>query len=393
MAKTQFIDNNKLIKYGEETDNLNNQYSSFCDLSSYFVAVCGQIPAETIESEFHAWIEKLSSLSGIWIEGLNGIESRQALILFNKEDGLSNAMTDVREGLFKSTVITIEKITDGLKDITGKRFLLNQIQNEQEVKKLIRNMLQDDIIQRIDSIIADLNISRNETKENTGIYPTISDCDLLLIKFCCDILHKILKLFSLAEKKGIHPFYTEMKRMNIIQLIYQKCLICGESEVIKEDGAYTLGQFLREQNIEPEMKKIIIQQLKKGINENNISNRKVEILDVLCRLAVKDDNIDDIISGNFILSVSQLIKSTEQDLWKNALELLLIISEKGSTVELEVRNAIGDFGFLRFLQLIYSECKMRAITQTMKWNKNEQLKTIKQFAQMSLDYRNTNLIY
>lgn len=60
-------------------------------------------------------------------------------------------------------------------------------------------LLNDKILKRFDSILLRINKSRKESKELEGKYPLISNIDLLLTKFICEILIKFMNIFKKVE--------------------------------------------------------------------------------------------------------------------------------------------------------------------------------------------------
>lgn len=81
----------------------------------------------------------------MYLESQNGTESRQAIVLYATEEGLTKAILNVGKVLFKSTILIIEKITDELRETVEKRFILYDNDEEDDIKQG-NCMLQDSII-------------------------------------------------------------------------------------------------------------------------------------------------------------------------------------------------------------------------------------------------------
>ncbi|KAA6402132.1 MAG: hypothetical protein EZS28_002344 [Streblomastix strix] len=329
MEKKQRIDCGNSLENNDSNKN-HILSSTFRNLSSYHVAICGQIPSETIETELYGWMGKFGALCGMYLESQNGTESRQAIVLYATEEGLTKAILNV----------DTDKIA------------------ENEPIQILSPLLEH---------------SNKEIKGDV----------IAIIRY---ILHRYKKF---KQQKSPHPFYSLVKKLGIIQLIYNTCIINGETELIKGNGSYALAKLLRLQTIELNMKKKIIQQIKRDLKEINNPQTRDELLEVLCELSENDENIEEIASDNFVQFVAQLTQTSDEsqcDIKENALKLLLILSEKGGTLDQEIRGAVGDFGFLPIFESSDVDLKMRAVTQMLKWNKNEQLLTIQKLTQLRSDY-------
>ncbi|KAA6385342.1 MAG: hypothetical protein EZS28_019132 [Streblomastix strix] len=152
------------------------------------------------------------------------------------------------------------------------------------------------------------------------------------------------------DERKPHPLFESMRRDGVIYLVNQNCLLHGETEDIKQNAAVVLGILLRAQDIQPTIRQSIIKHLKKLIIENAGYYNVGYLLDIMCGLAVKQSNISEIVSDNFIETTVKLIEQQNEYIKSNALELLLNIAQNGgSDIEKEIKTTIGN---LKFLELI-----------------------------------------
>ncbi|KAA6397178.1 MAG: hypothetical protein EZS28_007296 [Streblomastix strix] len=88
----------------------------------------------------------------------------------------------------------------------------------------------------------------------------------------------------------------------------------------------------------------LIQQLKKDITKENSDKQIEKGLNVLCGLALKQSNILEIISENFIEILITHSKSIDGNIKSYSLELLFMLTENGgSELEYEIRNKFDSF--------------------------------------------------
>ncbi|KAA6386368.1 MAG: hypothetical protein EZS28_018103 [Streblomastix strix] len=136
---------------------------------------------------------------------------------------------------------------------------------------------------------------------------------------------------------------------------------------------------------------LLIKQLKNNINGQFPPKGKAEIIDILCGLASNKENIDEISSDHFALTVSELSKSTNEELKSYSLELLLILAENGNKqLQLEILKSIGDLGFLQLLGMSDLQLDDRVVNQTLKWNHITQMILIWQFIQARKEFKSSN---
>ncbi|KAA6379174.1 MAG: hypothetical protein EZS28_025300 [Streblomastix strix] len=413
--------------------------------SAKFIAVCGNIPVLTVKDDLHAFLSKFGALNGIWLEEANGKETRQALAFFLTDEGLNNALNGY--------------------------FLLDSIQDQEELRIEIRRLILKNIMWKINTVLKRINEERSDVIFGRRQQLDFSENDLLLSKFVCDILNRIINVYpyininegvfstsTMIERliksfpiQVINPIHTQVlktisikifqighleifgdnyiyqlvqlldhsnlaMKIDAIFLIYQtfnkhgldfkinenpsfksqltkneliqgltsKCLLNGESEQIKNEAAVILGFLLRQQNIETDTRKILIQQLKNGIFGENSSKRKILNFKIFAYLSDKDENVDEITSDNFIALAAEMAKSESEDenVRTQAYELLLLLSEKGGQLEQDVRIAVNDLGFLCMIGNAGLKVEQRVVNQTLKWNNCEQMKIIQQFIQI-----------
>ncbi|KAA6377969.1 MAG: hypothetical protein EZS28_026503 [Streblomastix strix] len=146
------------------------------------------------------------------------------------------------------------------------------------------------------------------------------------------------------DSRRNHPIFEEMRRDGVIYSVSQNCLICGETEYIQQNAAFVLGTLLRAQDIQQlSIRDALIKQLKKLIIENKRVINIDYLLDIMCSLAVKQQN-------NFIETIAKLAESQDNDIKSYALELLLLIAQNGGVeIENEVKSTIGKFKFLELI--------------------------------------------
>ncbi|KAA6394343.1 MAG: hypothetical protein EZS28_010131 [Streblomastix strix] len=82
------------------------------------------------------------------------------------------------------------------------------------------------------------------------------------------------------------PQYEQIKNDDVLNQINQICLHNVKSEKVKIEAAIVLGQLLRAQEIEPKFRKVLIRQLKTGLQRENNLKYTEDLLNVFCGLAV-----------------------------------------------------------------------------------------------------------
>ncbi|KAA6382343.1 MAG: hypothetical protein EZS28_022131 [Streblomastix strix] len=132
-------------------------------------------------------------------------------------------------------------------------------------------------------------------------------------------------LYSQEErdwKRNPHPLYWQVRQDGVTHSVRYNCLINGETDEINNNAAQMLGILFRAHEIKPFKRQEIISQLKFNL-ENDTESKDVKYLvDILCGLATKESNIAEILSNNFIDTLSNQVKSEDQDIKSQPLRKL-----------------------------------------------------------------------
>ncbi|KAA6387132.1 MAG: hypothetical protein EZS28_017340 [Streblomastix strix] len=196
--------------YNEIPTNANQigqkQATSFTNFSSCFVAVCSEIPSNTVGIDFCLWLSAFGTLSDLWIERQNGIENRSAIALFSQEEGLNNAINNSKKIMFKSSQIKIEKCSSTMNKVN-------------DMDKM--HIFEDYGIKIIPNLI---NHPNQQIKNITT-----------------SILHSIVnnEEFRFMKRKP-HGIHALIEDTDFIKMICEKCLVHGDNEQQKEDIAFFL---------------------------------------------------------------------------------------------------------------------------------------------------------
>ncbi|KAA6399713.1 MAG: hypothetical protein EZS28_004757 [Streblomastix strix] len=136
--------------------------------------------------------------------------------------------------------------------------------------------------------------------------------------------------------------------------------------------------------MKPDLRKMLIDYLKKGIKEENEQNNISDLLDILSGLAINKTNIPDIVSDNFIQTVAQFVKSPNEDIKYNSLELLLLITNaRIKENDQLIQNLIGDLNFIVLIGQKSQLIDMLVLKKQLEWNSdNEQLSKMDQLYQI-----------
>ncbi|KAA6389990.1 MAG: hypothetical protein EZS28_014485 [Streblomastix strix] len=152
------------------------------------------------------------------------------------------------------------------------------------------------------------------------------------------------------NKEKERDIYTQLKNDGTLTIIGNSCVINGENEQIRKDGAYVYGKIIRAWDIEDNLKEILIRQLKQMIFEEKAVGKTADLIDILSGLALGKSNVPAIASEDFIQSANIFIQSPDEYIQGSILELLLILAENGDTeIQQQVKQAVSDHGFLQTL--------------------------------------------
>ncbi|KAA6382565.1 MAG: hypothetical protein EZS28_021908 [Streblomastix strix] len=191
------------------------------------------------------------------------------------------------------------------------------------------------------------------------------------------LMMNILNSEERYEKRVSHPLFTNLQRSGVIFQIYQCGLIHGKTEDDINNSAIVLGILLKAQEVDQNMKKSLIQQIKAMIGEQNNPKLVANALDMICGLAVRKSNINEIVSDKFIQTISELSKCHDTNLKSYVLELLLILIDSGGTeLEKEIINSVDIVKFLELIGDSDSYLDEQILIRVMKWSKDVQILNI-----------------
>ncbi|KAA6384759.1 MAG: hypothetical protein EZS28_019714 [Streblomastix strix] len=133
---------------------------------------------------------------------------------------------------------------------------------------------------------------------------------------------------------------------------------------------------MRARNIEANLRKIILNRLKKWVEIEKDIEETVAIIDIFCGLACQKSNIPAIVSNNFIQNMTKFAQSPEENIQSYTLELFLILAENEVGIDPDIRQAVDEYGLLDITGTFGLEVDYRAFVQTQKWGNKKLLNTI-----------------
>ncbi|KAA6379412.1 MAG: hypothetical protein EZS28_025063 [Streblomastix strix] len=152
---------------------------------------------------------------------------------------------------------------------------------------------------------------------------------------------------------------------------------------MKKDSAYILGTICRMQNLDSILKKHLVKELKKCVINETDFYKQAEFIEIMLCLAYKKANISEIVSDNFIPAVYKLAYNPDEFIQSNALNLLLIFAEYGSSdINQQVRQTVSGFALLEIIGTYEIQMDQLALQHTVQWNNNDQLSIIYRYIQM-----------
>ncbi|KAA6397945.1 MAG: hypothetical protein EZS28_006525 [Streblomastix strix] len=199
----------------------------FFKKNEYNCIICGDLPAETKIYELRKFLDKFGQIQYFWLEDENGEGNRQALIFFQTQEEMENAVK-LQSQYFNSSFISV-----------GRSNLLEHTNTK------VKN----------DSITIMKNILLSDEIRN--------------------------------QKRKPHQFYSDSKRDGVIFQVYQNCFIHFDSYEMKNCAAIVLGVLLRTQELDQNMKQSLIYHLNTMIFDVNNAQQVANALDMLCGLALQ----------------------------------------------------------------------------------------------------------
>ncbi|KAA6386916.1 MAG: hypothetical protein EZS28_017555 [Streblomastix strix] len=231
-----------------------------------FIALCSDIEAGTKQNELRSFLSKFGQIQFLWLEDINGLGYRQALIFFSSQEQLDNLIQN--KYLNFTSLITVEQCSKQEKKIS-EMFLIAFYEKDPIQQKIkAQQFYEQGFIRDIHNILEQINENQIEGRIPQGRFLTLPENFHLITKFGCYLLSFVINLYPLSAKAAINYkilqqimnlisalplYYINDYHTEIISHLMRKSNDTSKREILANGGLQTLSRLLDHTNLKIKM--------------------------------------------------------------------------------------------------------------------------------------------